>query len=349
MEEKSDRTEFYVGLFVFFGLVLLGTLILAFGGIGNLFRKAYALSVKFDNVQSLREGAPVIRGGLSIGYVATVPTLAGFDKVQVPLAIYDEFKIPAGAQFKIDTAGLMGDTFVSVLPPEVASETPSDVAPGEVLSGTTSTGFGELSDETIIVLRKIQEGLDDLNHSLAKVDHDILTSDNIENIKTSIASLNSTAIKFQEQYINDVNAENINETLTSLKTTVQMLSEIVESLPPLIEETTDTVKTIGPSVAEFTTEAKETAESFQSLAKTVEALANDWRESEGALPMLLHDAQVREDVKAILFNIRKHGVIFYKDSFASSVDGEESENQRDRDERSLLKKLKELNTKRVDQ
>jgi phospholipid/cholesterol/gamma-HCH transport system substrate-binding protein len=349
MEEKSDRTEFYVGLFVFFGLVLLGALILAFGGIGNLFRKTYELSVKFDNVQSLREGAPVIRGGLSIGYVATVPTLVGFDKVQVPLAIYEEFKIPSGAQFKIDTAGLMGDTFVSVMPPEVAAETPGDVAPGDVLSGTTSTGFGELSDETIVVLRKIQKGLDDLNHSLAKVDDDILTSDNIKNIKTSIASLNSTAIKFQEQYINDVNAENINETLTSLKTTVQMLSEIVGSLPQLINETTDTVKSIGPSVEEFTNEAKETAESFQSLAKTVEALANDVRESEGAIPMLLRDPQVREDVKAILFNIRKHGVIFYKDSFPPSVDGGELDDQSDKDRRGLLKKLKDLNSKKADQ
>ncbi|MCB1099695.1 MAG: MCE family protein [Verrucomicrobiae bacterium] len=348
MEEKSDRTEFYVGLFVFFGLVLLGTLILAFGGIGKLFRKTYELSVKFDNVQSLREGAPVIRGGLSIGYVSTMPTLVGFDKVQVPLAIYDEFKIPTGAQFKIGTAGLMGDTFVAVLPPEVPSETPGDVVPGDALSGTTSTGFGELSDETIVVLRKIQKGLDDLNHSLAKVDDDILSSDNIENIKTSIASLNSTAIKFQEQYINDVNAENINETLTSLKTTVQMLSEIVDTLPPLIKETTDTVKSIGPSVEDFTNEAKETAESFQSLAKSLEALSNDVRDSEGAVPMLLHDPQVREDVKAIIFNIRKHGILFYKDSFSPSVDGIEPESETDRDRRGLFQKMRDLNSKSTD-
>lgn len=321
MEEKHDRTEFYVGLFVFFGLVLLGTLILAFGGIGKLFRNTYEISVKFENVQSLREGAPVVRGGLSIGYVSAMPTLAGFDKVEVPLSIYEEFKIPTGAQFKIDTAGLMGDTYVAVLPPEISGESEGDVAPGDALSGSTSTGFGELSDETIVVLRKIQKGLDDLNHSLAKVDDDILTSGNIENIKTSIASLNSTAIKVQERYINDVNAENINETLTSLKTTVQMLSEIVDSLPPLIKETTDTVKSIGPSIKEFSDEATQTAESFQSLAQSLESLSNDVRDSEGAFPMLLHDPQVREDVKALIFNLRKHGLLWYKDSYAPSVEG----------------------------
>ena len=319
MEEKSDRTEFYVGLFVFFGLVLLGTLILAFGGIGKLFRNTYELSVKFDNVQTLREGAPVIRGGLAIGYVSTMPTLVGFDKVKVPLSIYEEFKIPTGAQFKIDTAGLMGDTYIAVLPPEVASENPTDVSPGDTLSGSSSTGLGELSDETVVVLRKIQKGLDDLNHSLAKVDDDILSADNIENIKTSIASLNSTAIKVQERYINDLNAENINEALTSLKTTGQRLSEIVESLPPLIKETTDTVKSIGPSVEEFTDEAKETAESFQSLAKSVEGLTNDVRESEGAVPMLLNDPKVREDLKALIHNLRKHGLLWYKDSYSGEA------------------------------
>ena len=199
MEEKTDRTEFYVGLFVFFGLVLLGTLILAFGGIGKLFRKTYDLSVSFDNVQTLREGAPVVRGGLPIGYVSTMPTLAEFDKVTVPLSIYEEYKIPIGAQFKIDTAGLMGDTYVAVLPPENASESSGEVNPGDTLSGSAGVGIGELSDETIIVLRKIQKGLDDLNDSLAKVDDDILSAENIENIETSIASLNSTAIKVQER------------------------------------------------------------------------------------------------------------------------------------------------------
>jgi phospholipid/cholesterol/gamma-HCH transport system substrate-binding protein len=322
MEEKTDRTEFYVGLFVFFGLVMLGTLILAFGGIGKLFRNTYEISVKFENVQALREGAPVVRGGLSIGYVSDMPTLVGFDQVEVPLSIYEEYKIPAGAQFKIDTAGLMGDTYVAVLPPEIRGEDDGDVEPGAALSGSTSTGFGELSDETIVVLRKIQKGLDDLNHSLAKVDDDILSSDNIENIKTSIASLNSTAIKVQERYINDANAENINETLTSLKTTVQNLSEIVDSIPALINETTDTVKSIGPSIEAFTSEATQTAESFQSLAKSLEELSIEFRESEGAVPMLLHDQQVREDLKAIIFNLRKHGLLWYKDSYTPSVEGD---------------------------
>ena len=334
MEEKTDRTEFYVGLFVFFGLVLLGSLILAFGGIGKLFRKTYQITVNFENVQTLREGAPVVRGGLSIGYVSTMPTLLGFEKVQVPLSIYEEFKIPTGAKFKIDTAGLMGDTYVSILPPEKADENVTEIAPGDALDGSTSTGFGELSDETTAVLRKIQKGLDDLNAALAKIDDDILTSENIENIHTTAASLNSTAIKIQESYVNDVNAENINETLTSLKNTVQMLSEFVESLPPLVKETTDTVKSIGPSVERFTDEATETAESFQVLAKSLEALSNDVRESDGAIPMLLNDEEVRENLRALIYNLRKHGLLWYKDSYtaasseAKSLDRDEPEKKK---------------------
>lgn len=320
MEEKSDRTEFYVGLFVFFGLVLLGSLILTFGGIGKLFRKTYQINVSFENVQTLSDGAPVVRGGLNIGYVASEPSLLGFNQVQVPLAIYEEFRIPAGATFKIETAGLMGDTFVAILPPESPVDGAGEIGPGDTLSGSTSTGFGELSDETTAVLRKIQRGLDDLNGVLAKIDDDILTSENIENIQTTAASLNSTAIKIQERYINDVNAENINETLTSLKGTVQMLSEIVESLPPLIRETTDTVKSVGPSVERFTEEATETARSFQTLANSVEALANDVRESEGALPMLLHDSDVRENLRALIYNLRVKGLLFYRDVAPAAIE-----------------------------
>jgi phospholipid/cholesterol/gamma-HCH transport system substrate-binding protein len=319
MEEKKDRTEFYVGLFVFFGLVLLGTLILAFGGIGKLFRNSYDITVNFTNVQSLRKGAPVVRGGLDIGFVSSVPTLLEFNRVQVPLAIYSEFKIPAGAEFKIDTAGLMGDTFVAVLPPKKPEANAGKIAPGDALEGSSGTGLSELSDQTVIVLRKIQLSLDDLNAAFVKVDQEILTSQNIQNIQSSIASLNRTAIKVQERYINDVNAENINETLTSLKNTVQMLSEIVATLPTLIKETTTTVKSIGPSVKEFSDEATQTAESFQQLAKSLEALSNDVREAEGAIPMLLRDPQAREDLKALIHNLRKHGLLWYKDSYQEAA------------------------------
>ena len=336
MEEKRDRTEFYVGLFVFFGLVLLGTLILTFGSVGKLFRKTYDISVVFENVQSLREGAPVVRGGLTIGYVTETPSLRKFDQISVPLSIYDEYKVPSNARFRIDTAGLMGDTFVSILPPEDSELQSTSLNPGDSVDGSTGTGFNELSDETIVVLKKIQKGLDDLNVMLNKVDDDILTSENIENIQTSVASLNSTAIKFEERYINDVNAENINEILTSLKHTAQKLSEVVESLPPILEETSETVKTIGPSVERFAGEATKTAQGFSELAESLQALSDDVRSSDGALPMLLHDAEVRDNLKALIYNLRVKGLLWYKDVAPESGSTQSQSPKENKPRRSLF-------------
>jgi phospholipid/cholesterol/gamma-HCH transport system substrate-binding protein len=321
MADKQDRTEFYVGLFVFFGLVLLGTLILTFGGITNMFRNTYPITVIFGDVLDLREGAPVRRGGTTIGRINEDPTLTPeFSNVSVPLKIYEEFKIPMGSGFKISTAGLMGDTFINVIPPEEAIA--GFIASGQIVSGNSTSGLDQLpetvdaiSKETIAVLRDIREGLGSLNTALAKIDEQVLTAENIENTSTTISRLNSIAIKLEERYVNEVNAVNINETLTTLRIASQKLAEIIDAVPPLINETTNTVKRIGPSVEKFSDEATETAEAFQQLAATLEKLIEEFRESDGAIPMLLNDPQIAEDIKAIIHNHRKHGFLFHKDSF----------------------------------
>ena len=113
---RKQRTEVFVGLFVFFGLAIMGTLILQFGRFSDRVRGSYAVHVDFADGASLRSLSPVKMGGQQVGFVKGSPELkADFSAVAVDLAIYEDRKIPIGSKFQIGTSGLMGDTFVEIV------------------------------------------------------------------------------------------------------------------------------------------------------------------------------------------------------------------------------------------
>ncbi len=70
---QDQRQTTIVGVFVTMGIVVLGGLIMAFGGGRNLFTKIYDLHVIFaDGVQGIQEGQAVTLAGKRIGVTKTV-------------------------------------------------------------------------------------------------------------------------------------------------------------------------------------------------------------------------------------------------------------------------------------
>ena len=64
--EKS-RLETKVGLFVLFGLVLLGVLMIQFSKGTSLFRGTYTVRLHTDNVGGLKQKSSVLLAGVAVG------------------------------------------------------------------------------------------------------------------------------------------------------------------------------------------------------------------------------------------------------------------------------------------
>jgi len=117
---KDTHLETKVGFFVLAGLLASAGLIVAFGKIGNYFRKTYPVVVEFEDARDILKNSKVLLRGAQIGIVADTPTYrVGQNFVELTLRVDDGTQLPTGSKFRIDQYGMLGDRFVRVVPPEV--------------------------------------------------------------------------------------------------------------------------------------------------------------------------------------------------------------------------------------
>ena len=58
----------------------------------------------------------------------------------------------------------------------------------------------------------------------------------------------------------------------------------------------------------------QTTKDLQAAAADARKLMSSARTGSGPLPMLLNDRQTASDIRALIGNLRRHGVLWYKDS-----------------------------------
>ncbi len=113
--EKS-RLETKVGLFVLIGLVLLAVLMIQFSKGTSLFRGTYHLKLHTENVGGLKLKSSVLLAGVAVGSVEDIRLEPSGTNVTVTLQVYKDFPIYHDARFVIESAGFLGDQFVSIIP-----------------------------------------------------------------------------------------------------------------------------------------------------------------------------------------------------------------------------------------
>lgn len=111
---EHSRTDIYVGSFVLVGVLSLGYLSLSIGGLTLLPAKRHILVARFAEVGSLGPGAPIRMAGVKIGRVESI-SLENYTAI-VRLGVDESVPIPADTIASIKTAGLLGETYISLSP-----------------------------------------------------------------------------------------------------------------------------------------------------------------------------------------------------------------------------------------
>lgn len=113
--------EIGTGLFVLLGLAALVFLTTQLPSSGLHFsigkQPGYTVTAEFDNIGSLKVGAPVRMAGVRVGDVKKI----GYDnqsyRADVTMRIYPQYnEIPEDSSASIDTEGLLGGQFISISP-----------------------------------------------------------------------------------------------------------------------------------------------------------------------------------------------------------------------------------------
>jgi phospholipid/cholesterol/gamma-HCH transport system substrate-binding protein len=323
--QSERKTEILVGIFLFVGLLMLGGIILQFGGLREWFTDTYTLRVAFPNASGIKEGSPVYLGGSKVGKVSRHPQLnETFNGILVDLKIRDDVDIPADAVFAIGSAGLMGDALIEIRP---TSEASAEFLPhnhAEVIEGAKSGGLADLQStaeqvgkKVEIVLDDMRSALKDVRESVAKINQEALSSATINDFKESMRHLNQTLARVDDKVLGDENADLLKDALADLreaagrfKTSSRHVEEGTSKIGPLIDK-------LDPAVAKvdgIMSTAEDTLKSVKAAADAFAVTARKLQSGQGLLGALMNDAELKTDLKDLIANMKRNGVLFYRDS-----------------------------------
>jgi phospholipid/cholesterol/gamma-HCH transport system substrate-binding protein len=323
---NSDRkTEVLVGLFLLVGLMLLGGIILQFGSIRSIFRDTYLLHVSFTKASGIKQGSPIYLGGSKVGKVKHFPRLnETYTGVIIDLEIFDSIEVPRDAAFVISSDGLMGDALVEIQPTgkETTEFIPHDY--DQIIKGQSGGGLSDLQGQAEVVAKKVDLVLDDVRTALVdvkgmmgKVNKEALSDATIQDFKESMEHLNKTMARVDEKVLGDENAAtlkaalaDIRDAAASFKTSAKNVEESSKRLGPMFDK-------LDPAIAKadkVMTTADESLVSIKKAADNFAAAARNITTSKGLLGALMNDTELKDEFSDLISNLKRNGVIFYKNS-----------------------------------
>src|SRR6476469_9194661 len=278
MNRHERGLEFKVGIFVFVGLAMLGALLVQCGRLGEGFKTYYTVTVRFSDASGLLKGTDVLLAGARIGKVAGGPKLLREgDGVAVPLKIYDYIKIPKEAKFTVGSSGLLGDRFVNV----AISPGPQtgSLPPNADLKGARESGIDDLTRSGGALVNDLRGTVQKIDTTVNRLNQDTLSPANMENLKLSMEHLNQAT---------------------------GALAESSKKLDGVIEQADSAMAS-----------AKKAADGLQNAIADTRKVLRSATQCKGLVATLLNDQQLANDMRALITNLRAHGVLFYRDSAAS--------------------------------
>lgn len=280
---NHDRAvELKVGIFVAIGLAMICGFVVKFGRLGEGFKTYYDLTIRFKDASGLLKGSDVLLSGARIGRVAGGPRLVTEGEgVAVPLRIYDYVKIAKGSQFTVGSSGLLGDRFVNVIPP--AGPATGFFPKDAVIDGTRSTGMEDLTHAGSQLIEELRGTVQNVNGTFTRLNTEALSAETLANLRTSI--------------------DHLNETTNSLAQTSKKLDGVVEKA--------------DATMASAKKDADDLHGTIADAGKTFSAATQLMREAtngNGLLASLIKDSDMARDMRALIANLRTHGVLFYHDT-----------------------------------
>jgi len=281
LEEKLNQTR--VGIFMLIGLCVIGIMVVYFGRAGDGFKKYYDITVNFENASGVIRGANVLLAGAKVGDVAEPPRiLPNMQGVAVKLRIFDQVKIPDQSVFTIGSSGLLGDRFIQIGVGEKAASSPP-LQPGVTVNGIREMGMDDLAFEGKALVTDLRAAIKKIDTAVDRVNSDLLKPETFANLNTAM--------------------ENIRKTSTSFADASVHLDKIMSDASSAIETGKQTLVS-----------AKGAADELQKTIVDVHGIVRDVKNGKGILGALVSDQEMAQNIRALVSNLRRNGIIFYKDT-----------------------------------
>lgn len=114
---QRSKYDIWVGLFIVIGILAIVFLALKVGNLVNLsFDKTYHVHAQFSNVGGVKNGAAIRSAGVVVGRVQGITLDNQQNMAVVDMEIKSQYQFPADSALKIETSGLLGEEYITILP-----------------------------------------------------------------------------------------------------------------------------------------------------------------------------------------------------------------------------------------
>ena len=323
----NDKKHIVVGLFVLMGAVLLGTMIVWFGGVAIFIRGGYTVNVHLESAVGIRAGKRVHLDGLEVGEVAGVTSAEPERRgVWLELRVNPGTRIPVSARFVAQQSALGSDAFMDfkttkpskdMLPQDNSARVDGEVLPPTLLPQDLVKNFNDLiAPRTLEDVKNGQPA--NLSSALAQVQ---LTSkaiqDEFQQPASSFRVFLGKATTSTEELTKTLKI--IQDTLTKpdsdlnlLLTDARKMVKDIDATLITVRATADTYTKAGASLTQTSDEAKKAliqfnkdAEEIGVLVKNLNTAVEDLRKGKGTLGQLATSDELHRQLVNLVENLQK--------------------------------------------
>ncbi len=276
----KKRDDVLVGIVMAAAIIvaIIGSLWLARGGLS----KGYALYAKFPWSAGLKQGQPVLLGGVNVGYVDEVE-LRQDGTVLTTFRVGKSYKVPQGTVATVVPNGIFGDMAVALTPkgPNAASIPANDTVP----VGPSAPGIAQLTGKADSIATSVnaittafqdelveQGGATDLRRALA-------TSNQL------MANMNRLVSQFS------VIAAEQNRQLTATQASLRQATSGVDSAK--IDSTLVNLRQASANLAVLSADFRQTSARLDSLVVKMNS-------GTGSVGLALNDPGAYNDLRAVM-------------------------------------------------
>ena len=290
----KSRLEIKVGLFVFFGLLLLAALMIMFSKGTSLFRGGtYQLRLRASNVGDLKPHAGVLLAGVQVGSVSGIQLADNGRSVTIDLDIYlrHQDQIYHDARFVIEQSGFLGDKYVSIIP---TSNAPPVLTNGQEVVCQEPFNLQDVARSTSGFVKRIDETAKKLDDSVTDLRRVVLNGQTLSNFSIAMINLRS----FSEQAIDTVS--NINTLVITNGEQVNLaVSNVVFFSQALIQLAGSAQSLLTTNGTNITASVK----NIESSTKVLKGLMDDIQSGKGLAGTVLQNNQTRTNMEVTINNL----------------------------------------------
>jgi methyl-accepting chemotaxis protein len=172
----------------------------------------------------------------------------------------------------------------------------SAIAPDTTVQGRREMGIGDLAGEGSQLLEDVRKAVNNINVLVTKLNTEVLNEATVASVGQTVKNLETTTGEFSTA------SKRIDVMMDEAAVAVKQATDALGKVSKTVDKSTDTLEA-----------ARQAAVSFDKTMAEVRGLVREIREGKGALGTLISDQSVAENLRALVANMRRHGILWYKD------------------------------------